>query len=98
MFKELLPLFGQVPLVAIFAGFVIYRDKVLAKETGKRDKDWQEFLKSYSNNAGSSCDKMMTQVKKNTIAILLHDATTKGGDPYKDGSLQDIIKAVEGTK
>lgn len=78
---------AQIPIVSLFAWFVI-----------NRDKKWQDFFDNIINRQNEqmkefsvSLDSVAEQLAKNTVTLIMHDATVRGKNPSTMGSTQDIL-------
>ncbi len=98
----------QLPLVALFAWFVIRRDKDFQALLKARDQEWQEFFLEIQSAQKNVCathqktlvstsvslEKMASQIAKNTVSMMLHDATVRGVNPDTMGSHEDLLEKV----
>ncbi len=98
----------QLPLVALFAWFVIRRDKDFQTLLKARDQEWQDFFLEIQNAQKNVCathqktlvdtsvslEKMASQIAKNTVSMMLHDATVRGVNPDVMGSHEDLFEKV----
>ncbi len=98
----------QLPLVALFAWFVIRRDRDFQALLKSRDQEWQDFFLELQNaqktvcathqktlvDTGISLEKMASQIARNTVSMMMHDATVRGVNPDTMGSHEELMNKV----
>ena len=82
----------QIPLVGIFAWFVL-----------QRDAEWRLFLENMQrqnqimlDEITNALERTARQLAKNTVAILIHDTTVRGVNPEALGDADELLKRVLG--
>lgn len=97
----LLNLAVQVPIVVLFAWFVIKRDKDYDATRTARDREWHKMIERVHQTSmeqmkdmTDAMERIATQLVRNTTTLLLHDATVRGINPETIGSSKDIFAQV----
>ncbi len=91
----------QVPIVVLFAWFVIKRDKDYDITRAARDKEWQKTFESAHDSGMAdmkgvteALNKLSEQLAKNTTTLILHDATARGENTETMGSTSEIFAQI----
>jgi preprotein translocase subunit YajC len=91
---EFTPILQQVPLVAIFMIYIWRRDEQWQKFYERQVAKVQQEKTENCMTMREAIDGLSTQVAKNTVVTIMHDATSKGNNPQGLGSTQDIMDKV----
>ncbi|RMD64628.1 hypothetical protein D6833_04150 [Candidatus Parcubacteria bacterium] len=92
---------AQAPLAALFAIFAIWLIKDARIEARRRDEAWQKYLDAFSDRnervlgeVSKHLENVSRQLAKNTVAIILHDATVRGKNPDTVGDTEDLLRKI----